>query len=353
MANSPTPSNRPLTVAVIGLGQMGTSHALAYHHSPHFHILSLTNRSPIPNLPPSLSSYPFHQSSTLDEALPQHPDLVSINTHVDSHASLALAALERGAHVFVEKPLGTGVAESARVIAVARRTKRKLVVGYILRHHPSWRRFIHEAREMGPPFVLRMNLNQRSRGEAWEGHKKLLKTSSPVVDCGVHYVDVMLQITDSRPRQVRGMGVRLSDEIDAEQVNYGHLQVLFEDGSVGWYEAGWGPMISETAYFVKDVMGPRGSVSIVGEEDRSSADVGGHTRTARLRIHRVDGGEDQVLSMEGEPDHQALCDLEQDFLRRAIVEDLDLEKHWADAIRSQAVVAAADLSMREDRAVDL
>ena len=38
--------------------------------------------------------------------------------------------------------------------------------------------------------------------------------------------------------------------------NYGQLQVTFDDGSVGWYEAGWGPMMSETAFFVKDVIGP-------------------------------------------------------------------------------------------------
>ncbi len=37
----------------------------------------------------------------------------------------------------------------------------------------------------------------------------------------------------------------------------------FDDGSVGWYEAGWGPMMSEIAYFVKDVVGPKGAVSIV------------------------------------------------------------------------------------------
>ena len=45
--------------------------------------------------------------------------------------------------------------------------------------------------------------------------------------------------------------------------NYGHLQVTFDDGSVGWYEAGWGPMMSEVAFFVKDVIGPKGCVSIV------------------------------------------------------------------------------------------
>jgi len=27
--------------------------------------------------------------------------------------------------------------------------------------------------------------------------------------------------------------------------------VVFADGSIGWYEAGWGPMMSEVAFFVK------------------------------------------------------------------------------------------------------
>ena len=53
--------------------------------------------------------------------------------------------------------------------------------------------------------------------------------------------------------------------------NYGHLHVAFDDGSVGWYEAGWGPMMSEVAYFVKDVWGPKGSVSIVRQDGASEA----------------------------------------------------------------------------------
>ena len=50
---------------------------------------------------------------------------------------------------------------------------------------------------------------------------------------------------------------------EADKPNYGHLHVTFDDGSVGWYEAGWGPMMSEVAFFVKDVVGPKGAVSIV------------------------------------------------------------------------------------------
>ena len=347
----------PLRTLVMGLGQMGLSHALAYHRNPGFAIVGLVNRSPIA-LPDELRAYPVLPG--FDVGLALRPGLVSVNTYTDSHAAYAIAAMEAGAHVFVEKPLAPTVAEAERVVAVARQTGRKLVVGYILRHHPSWIEFIRQARQLGPPFVMRMNLNQQSSGAAWAIHKRLMDSTSPVVDCGVHYLDVMLQITDSRPVQVRGMGVRLSPEIAEIQVNYGHLQVIFEDGSVGWYEAGWGPMISETAFFVKDVMGPNGAVSIVMDEGAASADVDTHTKTARIRLHRADTGPDgtflapdELLSTADEPGHQALCEREQAFVLDAIQNDRDLGRHMQDAVRSLAVVLAADRSMRERRAIDL
>ncbi|KAK4504826.1 hypothetical protein PRZ48_002788 [Zasmidium cellare] len=344
-------SSKPVTVVAIGLGQMGRSHSLAYHKSHSYRIVGLVNRSAV-TLSDGLEAYPLLTS--FEEALSLKPDLISINTHVDTHASYAIKALEAGCHVFVEKPLAANIEDSKQVIATARRLNKKLIIGYILRHHPSWQHFIHHARTHlgGPPYVFRMNLNQQSSGSAWSIHKKLMQTTSPVVDCGVHYIDAMLQITDSRPTQVRGMGVRLSDEIPTSQVNYGHLQVLFEDGSVGWYEAGWGPMISETAYFIKDVIGPKGSVSIIGEEGSSSADIDGHTKTARIKTHSVEKG-DEVLRMDSEPGHYELCALEQGFVLQAIRGDGDLEGHWRDAVRAQMVVLAAERSMREGRAVDL
>ena len=126
------------------------------------------------------------------------------------------ARQKAGAHVFVEKPLAATVADAARVVDTAARLNRKLGVGYILRHHPSWQRLIAEARGLGGPYVFRLNLNQQSTGATWETHKQLMQTTSPLVDCGVHYVDVMCQITDATPVRVNGMGLRLSDEIPAE-----------------------------------------------------------------------------------------------------------------------------------------
>ncbi|WP_029618984.1 Gfo/Idh/MocA family protein [Pseudorhizobium marinum] len=344
-------SDKPVRVLVAGLGNMGRSHALAYHNDPGFQIVGLVNRSEV-TLPEELRGYMIHPS--FPEALAAlKPDLCSICTYSDSHADYAVMAFEAGCHVFVEKPLATTVADAERVVAAAKAAGRKLVIGYILRHHPSWMRLIEEARKLGPPYVFRMNLNQQSSGPTWETHKALMQTTSPIVDCGVHYVDVMCQITDAKPVQVRGMGLRLSDEVAPDMYNYGHLQVMFDDGSVGWYEAGWGPMISETAFFVKDVMSPKGAVSIVMDPNAKSDDIDTHTKTSVIRVHSAETGPegkflrpDEDLAMAGEPGHQDLCDLEQAYVLKAIREDIDLDRHMDDAVQSLRICLAADQSVR-------
>jgi len=337
-------------VLIAGLGNMGMSHALAHHNHPDAEIVGLVNRSPVA-LPEELARYPMFTDFT--EALgATSPDLAVIATYTDSHADYACAAMEAGAHVFVEKPLAMTVADATRVVETAKRTGRKLVVGYILRHHPSWMRLIEEARALGGPYVFRLNLNQQSTGHAWETHKALMKTTSPIVDCGVHYVDVMCQVTDGKPVRVHGIGARLTDEIAPDMYNYGQFQVVFDDGSVGWYEAGWGPMMSETAFFVKDIVSPNGAVSITDANKRASADIEGHTRVGGIRIHRVASG-DETIEMPGEPGHQELCDAEQAYMLRAIAEDIDLTRHMQDAVQSLAICLAADESIRTGAPVSL
>ena len=338
-----------MKVLVAGLGNMGRSHALAHHSQPDTEIVALVNRSPVA-LPDALQGYPVYSDfyAALSEV---KPELVVIATYTDTHADYAIAAMQAGAHVFVEKPLAMTADDAARVVDTAKRLNRKLGVGYILRHHPSWMRLIQEARDLGGPYVFRLNLNQQSTGETWDTHKALMETTSPLVDCGVHYVDVMCQITDAKPLRVHGMGLRLSDEVAPDMYNYGQFQVIFDDGSVGWYEAGWGPMMSETAFFVKDVVSPNGAVSITDGNKGASDDVDGHTKVGGLLVHRLGG--DQLIDLPDEPGHQALCDAEQAWIVNAIKTDADLTRHMTDAVQSLRICLAADESIRTGQTVDL
>ena len=202
-------------VLVVGLGNMGMSHALAYTRIPGFEVAGLCERRIADRkLPPELARAKTFDS--FEKALAElKPDVVSINTLPDTHADFAIKAMEAGADVFVEKPLADSVASAEKVVAAAQRTKRKLVVGYILRQHPSWIKFIEIARQLGSPLVFRMNLNQQSSGETWATHKRLMQSFPPIVDCGVHYVDVMCQMTKAKPIKVHAIGARLTDEAPA------------------------------------------------------------------------------------------------------------------------------------------
>lgn len=358
MLNNPS----SLRVLVVGCGNMGASHAQAYHTLDGFTICGLvsTGLSKVvlnERLGGGYALYDDYATALADT----QPDAVCISTYPDTHEAYALMALEQGCHVFIEKPLADTVEGSRRVMAAAQKAGKKLVVGYILRHHPSWEKFVEVAQEMGKPLVMRMNLNQQSHGQMWTVHRNLMKSLSPIVDCGVHYIDVMCQMTRSKPVQVNAIGARLTNDIPADNYNYGQLQIRFDDGSVGWYEAGWGPMMSETAFFVKDVIGPKGCVSIVAKNAGAagkSDNVDSHTKTESLRVHYADldatdnfTRPDTWIDMQDEPDHQELCNREQRYFLRAIHDDLDLTDHMQDAVNSLLIAFACDESVRTGQPV--
>ncbi|MGB0610585.1 MAG: Gfo/Idh/MocA family protein [Verrucomicrobiales bacterium] len=353
----------PVKVLVVGCGNMGRSHAKAYHSMEGFEIVGLVSRGEKSRQEViDILGQDYPQFSDYSEALEQtNPDAVSINTYPDTHAEYTKMAFAAGAHVFLEKPIAETVEEAQEIVELAKKSNLKLVIGYILRVHPSWMKFIEVAQDLGKPLVMRMNLNQQSSGKNWETHKCLMNSMSPIVDCGVHYVDVMCQMTRSRPVRVSAIGARLSEELNPGMYNYGQLQVTFDDGSVGWYEAGWGPMMSEIAFFIKDVVGPKGSVSIAGmKEGEETDDVDAHSKAESIKLHHAaldDNGEfskpDEIIDCADEPDHDGLCYREQEVFLNAIVNNVDLSDHMDDAVNSLRIVLAADEAFKTGKTVEL
>ena len=357
-------NNTSIKVLVVGCGNMGASHAFAYQLLDGFEICGIvsTGKSKEVLNEKLGGGYPLYSDYT--QALAEtKPDAVCISTYPDTHEQFCIQALEAGCHVFIEKPIADTVEGAERVVAAAQKAGKKVVVGYILRHHPSWAKFVEIAQELGKPLVMRMNLNQQSHGYMWDVHRNLMKSQSPIVDCGVHYIDVMCQMTRSKPIRVSAIGARMTNDIPTTNYNYGQLQIHFEDGSVGWYEAGWGPMMSETAFFVKDVIGPKGCVSIVAKDAGAagkSDNVDSHTKTESLRWHHADidasnefTRPDEWIDLQDEPDHQELCNREQRYFLKAIQENLDLTDHLADAVNSLKVAFACDESVRTGEMVHL
>ncbi|MGH1493596.1 MAG: Gfo/Idh/MocA family protein [Acidimicrobiales bacterium] len=350
-------------VLLVGAGNMGAAHGRAFHALADFELCGIVTRGESgAELAAELGAVAHYRD--FDEALAQtRPDAVAIASFTETHVPYATAAIEAGCHVFVEKPLAATIADAEQLVDLARRRGVALVVGYILRHHPAWRTFIELATGLGKPLVMRMNLNQQSDGPQWATHQAIMATTSPIVDCGVHYVDVMNQMTGAKPKRVHAIAARLTDDIQPGMYNYGQLQVSYDDGSVGWYESGWGPMMSETAFFVKDVIGPNGSASITAdleETNTDSADVDSHTTTNAIRYHHADvdsdgllAKPDDIFSSGDEPDHDALCQLEQQWFLDAVQGRVDTTRHLEEVLASMRIVLAADESIRTGQVMEL
>jgi len=95
-------------VLVVGVGNMGTSHALAYQNIDGFELAGLMSRN-LKNgakVADAIADVPRFED--FDEAMRTvQPDAVSINTYPDTHVEFAMKAMDAGCHVFMEKPIAT------------------------------------------------------------------------------------------------------------------------------------------------------------------------------------------------------------------------------------------------------
>jgi predicted dehydrogenase len=88
--------------------------------------------------------------------------------------------------------------------------------------------------------------------------------------------------------------------------------------------------------------------------------VDAHTGTQNILVHHAQLGadgkfihKDEEIALVGEPDHDGLCRLEQEFFLNAILHGHDLTAHMEDAITSMRIVEAADESFRTGKTVEL
>ena len=138
--------SKKISVLVIGCGNMGASHAIAYHNHEGFEICGLVSRGHSnKSLNASLGDNYLLFSDYKEAILSTKPDAVCISTYPDTHEEISLFALENNCHVFLEKPIAADLIGSRKIIDKVEEKNKKLVVGYILRHHPIWKEFIKDA----------------------------------------------------------------------------------------------------------------------------------------------------------------------------------------------------------------
>ncbi len=196
-------------------------------------------------------------------------DIVIISTYPSSHLEILKESLEHGKHVVCEKPIANNI-ENGKVIIelIKSHPECKVLVGYILRHNKTYQKVAEMIKSgaIGFPIVMRMAQNHHTMN--WHKYLNLICDTSPILDCGVHYIDVMRWFTGAEVTEVSGIGMRTEHDVPMGKYNYGLMTAKLSDGSVAYYEAGWGNTIA--ADNLKEFVGPKGRIKIVYQMFRPS-----------------------------------------------------------------------------------
>jgi predicted dehydrogenase len=182
-----------LKVGVIGTGSISNAHLNAYTNNKHTELYSICDLNEdrarkkadqfgVPKV------YTDYREMLLDREI----DAVSICTWNNLHAEMAIAALEAGKHVLVEKPLSMTVDEALRVEEAVRRSGKLLQVGFVRRHAANTRilkQFI-DAGDLGEIYYAKASCLRRFGNPGGWFADKSRSGGGPLIDLGVHVIDV-------------------------------------------------------------------------------------------------------------------------------------------------------------------
>ena len=219
-----------IRVAVIGVGSMGRNHARVYNELPEAELLAVSdaNERAAHSVGNQFSVRAYSNYGELLEK--EKPDAVSIAVPTALHEEVAMAALDVGAHILLEKPIAARIDEGLRIIEKAEQTNRVLMIGHIVRFNPAIQALKDklQAGELGQIFQIFC----RRAGP----FPARIQDVGVVIDLAPHDVDIMRFITGKNPTRLYAETERRI-HTDHEDLLFGMLH--FPDRITGALEINW------------------------------------------------------------------------------------------------------------------
>ena len=220
---------QPTRIGLIGYGYWGPNLARNFHALPDAHLVAVADadakRLDEPARLYGARTYTDYRELLADPTL----DAVAVSTPARTHFEIARAALERGKHVLVEKPLAMSSDEARQLIALAEQKQRVLMVGHTFEHNPAvWKiRELIEQRELGDLYYIyanRVNLGrvQRDINALWS--------------IAPHDISILIYVLGALPLDVSARGATYLNE-NVEDVVF--VTLTFPNHVLAHIHASW------------------------------------------------------------------------------------------------------------------
>lgn len=254
--------SQPMKFALAGYGAFGRFHARSIAKTPGATLVAIATPGDA-SVAAATADYPGAKIHRDWPALIADPsiDAVAIATPNHLHADIAVAALDAGKHVLVEKPMATTALDCDRVVAAAAKSKAVLTVGHECRVSPQWGRIksLIDEGTIGQPRHVHVSLFRhpyRQGAEGWRYDRA--RVGSWILEEPVHFFDLALWYLrgSGRPVSVRAVSagdagmepvisvlMKFPDGATAaiNQIlsGFGHLQTVEVTGASGAIRATW------------------------------------------------------------------------------------------------------------------
>jgi predicted dehydrogenase len=202
-------------LAVIGAGQFGKNHCRVVHESGRAQLCAVVDT----DAGRAAESAALYLAEPLADAraLAGKVDAAIVAVPTTAHEAVALALIEAGIDVLVEKPIAADLEAADRLVAAAARHGRILQVGHLERFNPAVIEL--EKRSTLPLFfeIHRLNIFSPRSLDV-----------DVVLDLMIHDVDIVLALARAQPQEIRAAGIRIL----SEKVDIANVRLQFPNGCV-------------------------------------------------------------------------------------------------------------------------
>jgi predicted dehydrogenase len=270
----PVGSERELRVGLAGLGSMGRNHLRVLRARPGCRLVAVAD--PVADVLAAAvdgGSGPAALGFSEPLAMIAEADLdaVVLAAPTTSHRTLALAAIERGVAVLVEKPLSATIEEGLEILAAARARGVPVQVGHVERFNPA---VLELGRLLGEGWLSTIYAIASRRAGPFPAR---IRDVGVTIDLATHDADILSWVAGERPNRVYA---ELAQRIHAshEDLLFGLLR--FPSGATGMLDVNW------------LTPAKRRQLTVVGEEGMFELDY----LTQRLTFTRAVAGSPQLIA---------------------------------------------------------
>jgi predicted dehydrogenase len=204
-----------IKIGVVGVGQFGQNHARILRNSDFCEFVGFYDKDKKRSreIADNIDARAFN---SFDELIANCDALVNVVTTI-SHHELAKKALQKGLHVFIEKPITSNLEEAQELLQIAADQGLKIQVGHIERFNPIVLEMADKIKD--PIFIERHRIGPFTpRG-----------TDVPVVlELMIHDIDLILAFIKSKVKQISASGAGVL----TKSIDIANARIEFEDGAV-------------------------------------------------------------------------------------------------------------------------